>query len=92
MTHEELRKQDIRDIGALLRTREGARFFSRFFEATRVFAISYVPGDAGATAFHEGARNVGLPVYADMLEADEDALVALSAAHREREITEEEKR
>ena len=91
MTHEELRKQDIRDIGALLRTREGARFFSRFFEVTRVFSISYVPGDAGATAFNEGARNVGLPFYADVLEADEDALTLLCTARRERDITEEAK-
>ncbi|WP_298777844.1 hypothetical protein [uncultured Fretibacterium sp.] len=56
---------------------------------TRVFEISYVAGDAGATAFHEGARNVGLPVYADVLEADEDALALLGAARREREIIEE---
>lgn len=89
MTYEELRKQDIRDLRALLHTREGARFLSRLFDLTGVFAISYVAGDAGATAFHEGARNVGLPVYADVLEADEDALALLRAARGERKITEE---
>lgn len=89
MTREELRKQDVQDLRALLHTREGARFLSRLFDLTRVFEISYVAGDAGATAFHEGARNVGLPVYADVLTADENALALLGAAHREREITEE---
>ena len=90
MTHEELRTQDIQDLRALLRTREGARFLSRLFGLAGVFAISYVPGDAGGTAFREGARNVGLPIYADVLDADEDALALLRTAAREREITEEE--
>lgn len=89
MTHEELRRQDVQDLRALLHTREGARFLSRLFDLTRVFEISYVAGDAGATAFHEGARNVGLPVYADVLEADEDALALLRTARGERKITEE---
>ena len=89
MTYEELRRQDVQDLRALLHTREGARFLSRLFDLTRVFEISYVAGDAGATAFHEGARNVGLPVYADVLEADENALALLGMARREREITEE---
>lgn len=89
MTYEELRKQNVQDLRALLHTREGARFLSRLFDLTRVFEISYVAGDAGATAFHEGARNVGLPVYADVLTADEDALTLLGTARREREITEE---
>ena len=89
MTREELRKQDVQDLRALLHTREGARFLSRLFDLTGVFAISYVAGDAGATAFHEGARNVGLPVYADVLEADENPEARLRAAGREREITKE---
>ena len=90
MTHEELRKQDIRDLRALLRTREGARFLSRLFDLTRVFEISYVAGDAGATAFHEGARNVGLRVYADVLEADEEAGALLRTGRWERQTTKEE--
>ena len=89
MTYEELRRQDIRDLRALLHTREGARFLSRLFDLTGVFAISYVAGDAGATAFNEGVRNVGLRVYADVLEADENPEARLRAAGRERQITEE---
>ena len=89
MTREELRKQDIQDLRVLLHTREGARFLSRLFDMARVFEISYVTGDAGATAFHEGARNVGLRVYADVLEADEEAGALLRTGRRERQITEE---
>lgn len=88
MTYEELQKQDIRDLRALLHTREGARFLSRLFDMARVFEISYVTGDAGATAFHEGARNVGLRVYADVLEADEEAGVLLRTGRRERQTEE----
>ena len=89
MTHEELRRQDIQDLRALLHTREGARFLSRLFDLAGVFAISYVTGDAGTTAFNEGARNVGLRVYADALEADEEAGALLKEGRRERQITEE---
>ena len=88
MTYEELRKQDIQDLRALLHTREGARFLSRLFDMAGVFAISYVTGDAGATAFNEGARNVGLRVYADVLEADEEAGVLLRTGRRERQTEE----
>lgn len=88
MTYEELRKQDIRDLRALLHTREGARFLSRLFDMAGVFAISYVTGDAGATAFNEGARNVGLRVYADVLEADEEAGVLLRTGRRGRQTEE----
>lgn len=87
MTHEELRRQDIQDLRALLHTREGARFLSRLFDMAGVFTISYVSGDSGATAFNEGVRNVGLRVYADVLEADENPEALLRAAGREREIT-----
>lgn len=88
MTYEELRRQDIRDLRALLHTREGARFLSRLFDMAGVFAISYVTGDAGATAFNEGARNVGLRVYADVLEADEEAGVLLRTGRRGRQTEE----
>lgn len=89
MTWDELQKQDRADLGAIFSTREGARFLSRLFGLTRVFEISYVAGDAGATAFNEGVRNVGLRVYADVLEADENPEARLRAAGRERQITEE---
>ena len=89
MTREELRRQNIQNLQTLLHTRKGARFLSRLFGLMRVFEISYVVGDAGATAFNEGVRNVGLCVYADVLEADENPEARLRAAGRERQITEE---
>lgn len=89
MTREQLHQQNIADLRALLHTREGARFLSRLMDATGVFAISYVPGDSDATAFNEGARNVGLPIYADLMEGNTHTQALLVAAKRERSITDE---
>lgn len=90
MNREELRKQDIRDLWAVLHTREGARFLSRLFDMTRLFSISFVPGDGSATAFNEGARNVGLSIYADTLDTGEDVEPLLRRARAERQITTDE--
>lgn len=68
MTLEDLRKQDLEDIGALLSKREGARFFSRLLKLCGVYRISYVPGDTHTTAFNEGQRNIGNIVLADLAE------------------------
>ena len=89
MTREQLHQQDIADLRALLHTREGARFLSRLMGATGIFAISYVPGESDATAFNEGARNVGLPIYADLMEGNTDTQALLLRAKRERSITDE---
>ena len=82
MTHEDLKKQDDADVRALLRTREGARFFARLLELTRVFEISYIPHDAHGTAFNEGVRNVGLAVYEGIAEAGGLGLVQDAALER----------
>lgn len=89
MTVFELHEQDKADLRALLHTREGARFLSRLMDMTGIYSISYVPGDSGATAFNEGARNVGLPVYADMVEADPAANPLLQRAKQERSTNDE---
>ena len=61
-----IREQEMADVRALLRTREGARFLCRLLETCGVFRLSYTPGDTHATAFAEGQRNVGLQIYADI--------------------------
>ena len=85
MTFEELRLQDLRDVRVLLATREGARFFSRLVELTGLFSISYEPGDATITAFNEGKRQIGLELYADLMEADPGAFRTLTEAGKERD-------
>ena len=86
MTPEDLRNQDINDIWALLQTKEGARFLSRLMGMTGVHEISYTQGDMNATLFKEGSRNVGLPIYANILEADHGAHEKLTVAKQERSV------
>ena len=91
MIKAELNKQDLNDIRALLSMREGARFLSRILELAGIFRISYMPGQPDVTAFKEGARNIGLIVYQDIVEVTGvNGLTPLMAAAKEREITEGE--
>ena len=89
MDRADLERRDIEDIGALLRTREGARFFARLLDLCGVFRLSYEPHDTHATAFKEGQRNIGTMVYADLLEANPEATVFLRRAIKEREVNDE---
>ena len=85
MTEEQRDKRDMEDIGALLPTREGARFFARLLELCGVYRLSYEPGDTHATAFKEGQRNIGNIVLAALMEI-EDAAQILKRGEREREV------
>ena len=89
MTQEDLHKRDLSDMGALLSTREGARFFARLLELCGVFRISYVAGDTHATAFKEGQRNIGLVVYDDLLTADPQTAAKLRQAIKERQVNDD---
>lgn len=87
MTHEERRKQDRADLGAIFRTREGARFFSALLDLCGVFRLSYQGEETHAAAFKEGARNVGLQVLHALEEIDPQARQRLRDADTEREVT-----
>lgn len=89
MTGEERAKQDREDARALIRTREGARFFARLLELCGVNRLSYTPGDTHATAFKEGQRNVGNAVLSWLSEA-EDLQERLSQGAKEREVGEDD--
>jgi hypothetical protein len=52
--------QDNQDVKTLLVLPEGRRFLKRLLHTCGVNQISYIPGDAYATAFKEGQRNIGL--------------------------------
>ena len=87
MTYEERRKQDRADLGAIFSTREGARFFSALLDLCGVFRLSYQGEETHATAFKEGARNVGLQVLSALEEIDPQARQRLRDADTEREVT-----
>lgn len=54
----------------VMETAEGMRVLRCILEMTRLYQLSYTPGDALATAFREGSRNVGLQLLATMGDAD----------------------
>jgi hypothetical protein len=88
VTEEELAKQDEQDIGALLATRGGVRFFARLLAMCGVYRLSYVPGDTHATALNEGQRNIGNTILADLSKAVPDYAARLKDGMKEREINE----
>lgn len=87
MTYEELQKQDRADLGAIFSTREGARFFSALLDLCGVFRLSYQGEETHASAFKEGARNVGLRVLSALEAIDPQARQRLRDADGEREVT-----
>lgn len=58
------------DFVRVMETAEGMRVLRCILEMTRLYQLSYTPGDALATAFREGSRNVGLQLLATMGDAD----------------------
>lgn len=58
------------DFVRVMETAEGMRVLRCILEMTRLYQLSYTPGDALATAFREGSRNVGLQLMATMGDAD----------------------
>lgn len=84
MTMNERFRQDLADAGTVLRTPEGARFFSALLELCGVWRLSYNGEESHATAFKEGARNVGLTVLGWLDAVCEDARERLAQADRER--------
>jgi hypothetical protein len=89
VTGEKLLEQDMKDIWALLSTREGARFFSRLLDLCGLYRMSYEPGDTHLTAFREGQRNIGNIVFDDLIQF-EDAVPVLKRGRKEREANDED--
>ena len=52
------------DLVWLMGDERGRRFVWALLSAAGVFRLSYAPGDQTATAFREGARNLGLELLA----------------------------
>lgn len=63
---EELEKQDMDDMRALLATPEGARFFCRLLDECGVDRPSYLHHDPNGTLYREGMRNIGLWLQAQI--------------------------
>ena len=91
MTERELIERDRSDIAAVFSTREGRRFFSRLLNECKVYCTSLniaFSEQSHATAYREGRRSVGLDVLNWLSSADENAVIKLFDADKERRIDE----
>jgi len=68
--------QYIEDLKRILSTKEGKRFFNKFFSDSMIFETTFT-GDS-KTFFKEGARNVGLRIFSNVIEARPDLLLELA--------------
>lgn len=59
------------DMVRVMQTPEGERLLRRILAFTRLFTVSYFPGDSHETAYREGRRQVGLWLLSAMGEADQ---------------------
>ncbi len=94
MTEKELIQRDRNDIAAVFSTREGRRFFARLIYSCRIYEAIVTPDNCEQThelALREGVRNVGLSVLNWLQDADENAVVKIFEADKERRIDEWEK-
>lgn len=66
------RERELGDIRKLLAIPEGRRFLWRLLGDAKVFAASYA-GEAPATFFNEGKRDIGIKVLQEILAAKPDA-------------------
>lgn len=51
---------------SVMNTTDGQKVLRELLRRTHIYAISLVYGDATATAFREGERNIGLSLLGDM--------------------------
>lgn len=88
MTVTELAERDRSDIAAVFSTREGRRFFARLIQRCGVYRVSD-ERDCEQThmlAYFEGERRVGLSILNWLQDADENAVVKLFEADKERKV------
>lgn len=71
------REAQINDMRAVLATAQGRRFLWWMMGKVGTYSASYAPGDALASAFNEGQRNVGIMLEAEIGAADPEALIVM---------------
>ena len=89
MTESKGRKQELRDLDALMSTPAGSRFIWRLLQITGVDRISF-SSDPLVMAFNEGHRNIGLRLRADLIEACPDKYLTMLRTAKARTTKEEE--
>lgn len=67
---ENTARQQDEDLARILETPGGRRFLRRVLDCCGIFRLSFDPTNARLTDFHEGARNVGQWLWAEMERVD----------------------
>lgn len=65
---QQKRQGQIEDFKWLVADARGRRVLHRMLEQTRLFKVSHQGENTHATAFNEGARNIGLFLYGEIIE------------------------
>ena len=94
MTERELAERDRADVMAVFSTREGRRFFARLMLCCGIYDACVTPENCERTheiALREGVRNMGVSILHWLQDADENAIIKLFEADKERRIDEWEK-
>lgn len=81
------READLADLRAVAATPGGVRVLRRILERCGVYKLSYAP-DAGATAFNEGMRNIGLWILSEVEESAPEQIVALLTLRKSQDSVE----
>ncbi len=69
----------VRDLGALLRSPEGKRYFWWLLESVHMFSTTFTGNSMGN--FKEGERNVGLRIFNDILKVDPKLMGQMAQSH-----------
>jgi hypothetical protein len=62
-------QRDWNDVRVVMSTKEGRRFVFKILSMCRMNKLSFNPDNPNWTAFNEGARNVGLAIQAEVIQA-----------------------
>lgn len=71
------------DVAAVLSTSAGRRFVWDLLGRCGIFALSYARGDTHETAFNEGKRQIGNPLFAEIQSEHPEAYAQMAAESKE---------
>ncbi len=82
-----LERQNLDVTRDIMRTAAGRAWMYRKLEACHIYQTTATPGDAFATYFNEGQRNIGLMLNAEILTACPDEFILMLKEANERDLT-----
>ena len=80
-------RQDLDVTRDIMRTTAGRAWMHRKLTACHIYQTTATPGDAFATYFNEGQRNIGLMLNAEILTACPDEFILMLKEANERDLT-----